>query len=231
MNSFKKISQIQRNLVLIFYIVFCLALIYTVWSLFSNLKILFSVNLVVIVLIIILFSLFGSYYYLIVFLPEKLNKNFDVIRNGIASGKINSLEKFSLEVIEFLVENFNYIFFDVEYAAVGVDQNKEMYFSKDLNPNIIDKKNELFIKSNKSENVEYLGTIKVLEKKSYVYLIPVWFDNKYLGFFLVITNKKLGSLFKGILLDFERYYLDDQFMLMCKLSKINFENISCNEDA
>lgn len=220
MDTFKKLNRIQRNLVLIFYITVCLALLIPMWTLFTRMKVPYSVDIVVIILFLVVSVLLGAYSYLIVFLPERLNRNFDVIRNKIAVGEIDNVEKFSKEVISFLVKHFDYIFFDIEYAGVGVKEFNELYLSDDLKEDFLPNKEKLFRIASDSEKPKFLGYIKPLEKKSYLYLIPVWFYEENLGFILVVTNRKLGSLFKGILKDFENYYLDDQLKLVIRLSKL-----------
>ena len=98
METFRKISLIQRNLVLMFYIIFCLALIFPVWMLFTDLEIPNSVNILVVVLMVLVFVFVGSYFYLIVCLPDRLSRTFDVVRNDIASGKADdNLYKMTLE--------------------------------------------------------------------------------------------------------------------------------------
>ncbi|HOM37401.1 MAG TPA: hypothetical protein P5312_05925 [Bacteroidales bacterium] len=220
METFKKINRIQRNLVLIFYIALCLALIIPVWTLFTSMKVPYSVDIIVVILFLVIFVLLGAYSYLIVFLPERLNRNFDIIRNKIALGEIDNVEKFSKEVISFLIKHFDYIFFDIEYAGIGVREFDALYLSDDLNEDFLPNKEKLFRIAADSENPKFLGTIKPLEKKSYLYLVPVWFYEENIGFIIVVTNRKLGNLFKGILKDFENYYFDDQLKLVIRLSKL-----------
>ncbi|HPD24834.1 MAG TPA: hypothetical protein PK285_10595, partial [Bacteroidales bacterium] len=142
------------------------------------------------------------------------------IRNKIALGEIDNVEKFSKEVISFLIKHFDYIFFDIEYAGIGVREFDALYLSDDLNEDFLPNKEKLFRIAADSENPKFLGTIKPLEKKSYLYLVPVWFYEENIGFIIVVTNRKLGNLFKGILKDFENYYFDDQLKLVIRLSKL-----------
>ena len=132
METFRKISLIQRNLVLMFYIIFCLALIFPVWMLFTDLEMPGSVIILVIALMSITFVIIGSYFYLIVALPDRLSRNFDSIRNNIASGEIKSVDEFAKRVLDFVIKQFNFVFLDIEYAAMGVTQSKEMFFNDDF---------------------------------------------------------------------------------------------------
>ncbi len=221
MDTFRKISQIQRNLVLMFYIVFCLALIFPVWMLFTDLDIPGSVIILVVVLMVLSFVLVGSYFYLIVCLPDRLSRSFDTIRNDIASEKIKTAQDYASKVNEFLIKQINFIFLDVEYSAMGIMETKEIFFNDDFPKKIIDDYKALFKKSDQTEDIIFLGIGKHLDKKAYKYLIPIYFGDKHLGFMLVITNKKLDKLFLGILADFENLYVDDQLLHVLNASRNN----------
>jgi len=210
METFRKISQIQRNLVLLFYVILCLALIFPVWMLFTDLAMPSSVIILVVVMMVLVFVLIGSYFYLIVCLPDRLSRSFDDIRNSIASGKITTLKEFADIVNEFIIKQFNLIFLDVEYSAIGIKETKEVFCNDDFPKDLIEDINQVFEESSQTEEVIYLGYDKYLEKKAHKYIIPIFFGESHLGFIFVITNKKLDNLFKGILADFENFYVDDQ---------------------
>lgn len=219
METFRKISLIQRNLVLMFYIIFCLALIFPVWMLFTDLEMPGSVIILVIALMSITFVIIGSYFYLIVALPDRLSRNFDSIRNNIASGEIKSVDEFAKRVLDFVIKQFNFVFLDIEYAAMGITQTKEMFFNDDFPKDMFEDYLEFFEKCSQTEEVIYLGYEKYEDKRAYKYLIPIYFGDNYLGFMMVITNKKLSPLFKGILADFENFYVDDQLLHVINLQK------------
>jgi hypothetical protein len=212
METFRKISLIQRNLVLMFYVIFCLALIFPVWMLFSDLKLPGSVIILVVVLMVLTFVLIGSYFYLIVCLPDRLSRNFDNIRNEIASQKVKTTKDFADLVNEFLIKQFNFIFLDVEYSAMGIVETKEVIVNDDFPVELFEDYSEFFEKSSEGEEVLYLGSTKYLDKKAYKYLVPIYFGEIHLGFILVMTNRKLNNMFKGILGDFENLYIDDQLL-------------------
>ena len=220
MDTFRRISLIQRNLVLLFYVIFCLALIFPLWMLFTDLAIPFSVNMMVIVFLAIIFVVVGSYFYLIVCLPDRLSRNFDRIRNDIASRHINNEEQFARKVNKFLIKQFNFIFLDIEYSAMGIRESGKIYFNDDFPVELIEDYDKFFKKSCETSNVSYFGVIRPLARKSHLYLIPIWFGDQCLGFLLVVTSKKLSSLFKGILSDFEDFYVDDQLMHVLEYQKL-----------
>ncbi|MBN2776776.1 MAG: hypothetical protein JXR36_03995 [Bacteroidales bacterium] len=204
-----------------FYIIFCLALIFPVWMLFTDLEMPGSVIILVIALMSITFVIIGSYFYLIVALPDRLSRNFDCIRNEIASGEIKSVELFANRVLEFIIKQFNFVFLDIEYAAMGISKNRELFFNDDFPNDMFEDKDfsEYFDKCSETENVTYLGVFKHEDKKVHKYLIPIYFGENYLGFLLAITNKKLSPLFKGILADFENFYVDDQLLHVLNSTK------------
>jgi len=225
MDAFRKISLIQRNLLLIFYIVFCLAFIFPVWLLFSapstlGFEMPNSVIILIMAVMAVIFVMIGSYFYLIVALPDRLSRNFDVIKNDIASGEINTAESFAHKVIDFIIKQFNFVFFDIEYAAIGIADSKNVFFNDDFPKEMFSDYAEIFQKCSETEDVISLGPQKYLNKKVHKYLVPIYFGNRYLGFIIVLTNKKLSLLFRGILADFENFYVDDQLLHVLNNQKV-----------
>ncbi|MDD2636013.1 MAG: hypothetical protein PHW82_10995 [Bacteroidales bacterium] len=224
MEAFRKITLIQRNLVLIFYIIICIVLISFVWMLFYapntlGLEIPYSVIILIVAVMAVVFVVIGSYFYLIVALPDRLSRNFDIIKNKIASGEINTEESFAHHVIEFIIKQFDFVFLDVEYAAIGIADSKNVFFNDDFPKEMFDDYAEIFQKCRETEDVISLGSEKHLDKKVYKYVVPIHFGNRYLGFIIFLTNQKLSRLFQGILADFENFYIDDQL-----LHVLNYKN-------
>jgi len=202
-----------------FYILFCLALIFPVWMLFTDLDLPSSVVILIVVLMILGFVVVGSYFYLIVCLPDRLSRNFDDIRNDIAAEKIKTPEQYANKVNDFIIRQFNFVFLDVEYSAMGIKDTEEIFFNDDFPKELFDNYNVLFKKSSETESVIYIGSTKYLDKKAYKYIVPIYFGDRHLGFMIIVTNKKLSKLFKGILSDFENLYVDDQLLHILNYQK------------
>lgn len=225
MNISRKISAIQRNIVLMFYIVFCLALIFLVWMVCSNplvigFKMPVSIVIIIVALMLVVFVMIGSYFYLIVAMPGRLSEDFDDIRNKVASREINDTESFAKFIIDFIIKQFNFVFLDVEYAAFGIADSKEVYFNDDFPKGMFADYSDVFLKCSETEDVICLGSERYFSEKLHKYLVPIHFGNRYLGFIIILTNKKLNSLFRGLLADFENFYIDDQLLHVLNNQKV-----------
>jgi hypothetical protein len=220
MTAFQSISAIQRTIVTIFYALFCISIIYPIWMLFSSIDMPLILQLLLTILIIVVFVILGAFFFLIVSLPEKLSRNFDGIRNGIADGSINTIEKFAEKLNSFMISQFNYVFFDIEYTAIAVKAKSCVFYCNDFPDQLQSKKTDVFMQeSSETEKLIYKGRFDSGEGKLHLFLLPVHFGDKHLGYILIYTNSKLSGLFKAILADFENYYVDDQLLHVISFEK------------
>ncbi len=219
MTAFQSISSIQRTIVSIFYALLCASIVYPLWILLSFLEIPIILQLLLTFVIIIIFVIFGAFFFLVVSLPEKLSRNFDKIRNGIAEGSINTPEKFATELNSFLIRHFNYLFLDIEYSALAVVSKNEIFYCDDFPDSIKPRDlNNLLKESAETEELVYKGLNYLNNEKLHCFMLPVHFGERHLGYILIYTTNKITRLFKAVLADFENYYVDDQL-----LHVINFE--------
>ena len=190
------------------------------WLLFTMLEIPLFLNIILIFFVIVVLIIFGIFFYLIVSLPEKLSRNFDLIRNKIAAGDITSVCDFADQINTFILRQFNYVFFDIQHSVIFINHESDLYYSKDFPENISQDKHSEFKKlSEETEKVLYTGKLKIEFAEFHTFIIPIHFGKDYLGYILILTNNRLWSLFKAILSDFENYYLDDQLMHVLNIQK------------
>lgn len=152
--------------------------------------------------------LLWSYLYVLFSIPQRLARNFDRIKNDIASGKIISPEEFANRLCSFLVGFYNYSFFDIEMASVKIIDNKPCFSSQEMK--------ECFDWDELEKEVMKIGEQIIHEKiqarnfKYFSYTTPILFGDEYLGFFTALTSRRLGKLMLKMLADLENDFIDDQ---------------------
>jgi hypothetical protein len=213
MGAYHKIYDIQRQLLVFFYIFFCLTLMLPGGMLIDFL---FSphwaVYIFAAVLYLVLCIIAGAYIFVITLLPVKLMRGFDHIQNNIADGSINTDEQFAIAVNKFVIQYFNYLFFDIEQSAFYIDETAKLFNSDGFPKPLLRLNNEFIEKSSKTPEVYYHGKHKLDNIQYHYYVVPVWFNTQYLGYMLFGTRNKLSRFFIGFLHDFETLFIDDQLL-------------------
>jgi len=156
-------------------------------------------------------GLLGAWLWVLIKIPQGIAREYDVIKNQIASGEIANSADFSKALAEFLVEYFSFFRFDVVAAQVKIKINDAFIFPENISPVKIDEQ-LLAKKSRETEDLIPLGRIAAGEQILHGYLVPIWFGHEWLGYFCVFTDTKLIKIFRGILETFEEQYVDDQLM-------------------
>ena len=154
-------------------------------------------------------------------IPQEMNARYDAIKNQIASGEIANADDFAKSLAAFLVEYFDFCGFDVVAAQVGIKNHKPFIFPEEnaLAGGHVDDKT-LAGKSRETERLISLGKIAGTKEKLYGYLVPVWFDKQWLGYFCVFTNTRLNTIYQKYLLTFETYHVDDQMMFVLQKESV-----------
>lgn len=165
-------------------------------------------------------GLVWAWLWVMVKIPQEMAARYDEIKNRIASGAITDSKEFSHELARFLVRYFNFYRFDVVAAQVKVGQSKAVHFSDEgLSP--VAGEEEFSERSRQTEALIRLGTVTAGNRKLYGYLVPVWFDEKWLGYFAVFTDTRLLKVYQNYLTDFEAYYVDDQLMYVLQIEQLS----------
>lgn len=175
---------------------------------------LFKFNVTALVIIslgfLILATLGWTFLYILFSIPQRLAGSFDLIKNNISSGKINTVIGFADEICFFLVRFHNYSFFDVNYSAMKID-GYDIHFSSPLIERALDWK-KVEVEVGNSENIIDHKKVRFDNKKQHAYTVPVIFGDRLLGFFTVFTSHRLGKLRLKLLSDLENFYIDDQLV-------------------
>ena len=205
-------------------------LIYTLFpgqekiNLFSEVEIQkFVIALFIVIPGSIVATVLGSVLSVLFELPSIFIK-FDVIKNAIANREITTCKLFAQKTNEFFVKNLRYTFLSVDYSLIKIlkhpIQPSTVKILDLLNENDL---SEVEKKARGSSFVQQYKTLNANGKKIHSYVVPIYFVNQYLGFWLIFTKNRLLRPFLDFLSDIEDHLLDDQLQHVLNYEKITLQ--------
>jgi len=164
-----------------------------------------------IILFLLAGGLIGAWLWVLIKIPQGLAREYDGIKNKIASREISNAEEFSKALAEFLVGYFSFFRFDIVAARVHIKDSESFVFPIEMKHIQVDQ-DLLTQKSRETEDSIILGQVLAGGQKLHSYLVPIWFGKEWLGYFCVFTDTKLLRFFADYLKTFEEQFVDDQLM-------------------
>lgn len=209
--SFSVLYGIQRTLLTIFYLV---SVVTVFWLIFYFLHdvlhaggtVMILVSIVYLVLIVLGYSII----HVISYIPANLAGAFDPLKNSIADRSIESAAEFAGRLAGFMCSFFNFAFFDIQHAMVSIRGQEPVSSSDpdikraDMDPG----KLEEFARN--LDITAYYGKVRTGSDTHHIYVIPLIFGEKKLGFIAIATRQKLWMIFVRLLDEFENDFVDDQ---------------------
>ena len=204
---------IQRVFLIIFYLISVIALF---WLLFYILHDQMNLSGMIIVpfalaYLILVVVLYG-FIHVTSYIPANLAGAFDPLKNDIANQKIESAEVLAARLAEFMTTFFSLAFFDIECSQVRIMETESIYpvdfFTVGEAPDPI----QLNALSRESENTLYVGRLKTGNGNFHLYITPIVFGDKWLGYIAVISRRRLWKVFQHLLAEFENDFVDDQIV-------------------
>ncbi len=204
--SFSTLYGIQRSFLNLFYLITVLAIF---WFLFYVLheelgfggQVIIPVSIAYLVIIVLIYSVIQ----VVSYIPANLSGAFDPMKNGIADGSIASASDLSERLADFLCTFFNFTFFDIKYAMVYIQGSDPVTSGS---PGI--EHSELDEFSGSLDKTTYFRKMETEEESLHIYLIPLIFGDRRLGYMAVGTRQKLWKIFIRLLDEFENDFVDDQ---------------------
>lgn len=138
-------------------------------------------------------------------IPFDLAVKFDPIKNDIASGKLSDTEEAQKIIGEFTVDFFNYVGADV----VG----GKILFEGSGSATVIDC--DINLDDLNQDEIKRSGKVRI-DKEHKAFYVPVVFEEKELGYLILITKGFTYPFFLQILEYFEDFFLDDQVMCLVR---------------
>ena len=141
---------------------------------------------------------------------------FDKIKNDIAKKVIKSPEEFGKRLTSLLCSFFTFQFFRVEYSFIKIIGSKIVY-SNSILKNLEKSNSEynldnILTKSKKTEKVFLFNVIEMNSKKYYLYILPIWFGDDWLGFIGFMSHHKIKQIFLNFMNTLENECIDDQLV-------------------
>lgn len=218
--SFSYIYNVQRIVLLILFTTTAMALSIPLAKLFATL---FTGTLFPLVASLVLYMagvvVIGSFIHVVSYIPFNLASAFDPIKNDIASGKIASLEQLQQRITLFTTTFFDFAFVDIEYAAVHLDGSRPVSHQELQGLESILDDYGMLEKSRQLESVIRAGRITLGGADYHLYILPIWFGERYLGYMALVSGKRIGRFFQKLLMEYENNFLDDQIMIVEQLEK------------
>ncbi len=156
----------------------------------------------------VIFTVGGSFLYVLWDLQFSLQYEFDDIKNRIASGDIKSLDQFGKALHSFILHFFRYSFFSVMECAVLL-KDRPVYDPGNITAADISALEDY---ASSSAGVTLFDKKITEQGKTYMYVLPIWFGNEYYGLILLYSGKRLPGIFRSFLSDFENNFIDDQLV-------------------
>ena len=150
----------------------------------------------------------GSFSYVIFSIPFDLAVKFDVIKNDIASGKLSDIDEAQKTIGEFTIQFFNYVGADVVCAKVHFEGGKKPFVS-DCNTDI-DRISQEELKQKRKHRID---------REHKAFYLPVVFEERELGYLLLVTHGPVYPFFYKILEYYEDFFLDDQVKCLVRQAK------------
>jgi len=153
-----------------------------------------------------------SFIHVISYIPANLAGAFDPLKNGIADGSIGTPVDFADKLAEFMCSFFDFTFFDIHYAIVGI-RGELPVSSSGLNMEELNTdpgKIEEFALS--IDETTYFGKVTSGLGEHHIYVTPLIFGDKRLGYIASSTKKKLWRMFIHLMNEFENDFVDDQIV-------------------
>lgn len=218
--SYSYIYSVQRIILLVFYTTTCISLGIPLLKLVTRL----SPNhlyplFVTLLLYMILVVVIGSMIHVISYIPFNLANAFDPIQNDIASARISSMDQLGKRITEFTVQFFSFSFLDVSHAYIQTEGSDLMGHKPNSQIEKVLKEYEMLQNSQKLDGITRAGEISLPEGDFHLYILPIWFGTRWLGYMALLSHKKISTFFQRFLMEYEDNFLDDQVMLMMHYEK------------
>ncbi|MCK5136131.1 MAG: hypothetical protein KAR19_10135 [Bacteroidales bacterium] len=217
--SYSIIYKVQRIILLVFYITTAISLSIPLVRLVVRLSPDHLFPLVAFLLIYtVLVVVFGTMIYLISYIPFNLASAFDPIKNEIASGAIRNMDQLGKRITEFTTQFFDFSFLDIAHAFIQTKQSEIISHEEISGVQHALTNYDMLDKSKQLEEIIRAGKIDLNNKEYHLYILPIWFGERWLGYMGLLSEHRISCFFQKFLMEYENNFLDDQIMHVIQLS-------------
>ncbi len=218
--SYSHIYNVQRTILLVFYITTAIALSVPLVRFVAALSPDHFYPLVITLLLYMLLAVVvGSMIHVISYIPFNLATAFDPVKNDMASGKITDLKQLGERITSFTVDFFNFSFLDITHAYIQTEGTGLISHEKNEQLEQLLSTLDMLEQSKHLEEIVRAGKITLPQRDYHLYILPIWFGNRWLGYMALLSEKRIGRFFQRFLMEYENNFLDDQIMHMIHFVK------------
>ena len=218
--SYSYIYKVQRIILLVFYTTTCISLAIPLLKLVMKLSPNHLYPLIAFLLLyMVLVVVVGALIHVVSYIPFNLANAFDPIQNDIASGQIGSMEQLGERITEFTVRFFSFSFLDITHAYIQTKESDIMGHSLDDQVAKVLNEYQMLRNSQELEGITRAGEISLPEGDQQLYILPIRFGTRWLGYMALLSRKRISPFFQRFLMEYEDNFLDDQVMLVMHLAK------------
>jgi hypothetical protein len=117
------------------------------------------------------------------------------------------------------VEFFSFAFLDITHAFIQIEGRDIMgHQPNDLIFNVLNEY-EMLHNSQSLEGITRAGELALPEGDQQLYILPICFGTRWLGYMALLSRKKISRFFQRFLMEYEDNFLDQQVMLMIHCAK------------
>jgi hypothetical protein len=218
--SYSMFYNVQRIILLFFYTVTMITLSIPLAGLVTTLSPDHLYPLVVTLLLYMVgVVVLGSIINTISYIPFNLAAAFDPVKNAIASGEIRNVEELGKRITAFTTQFFDFAFLDIDHAFLHTGQTGPVSHEDLTGAFEVMEKFGMIDKSKQLEEIIRAGKIKLGNREFHLYILPIWFGEKWLGYMGLFSKKRISRFYQKFLIEFENNFLDDQLMYMIQQSR------------
>jgi hypothetical protein len=174
---------------------------------------------VTLLLYLVLVVIVGALIHVISYIPFNLANAFDPIQNDLASGQIETMDQFCKRITEFVVEFFSFAFLDITHASLQIEGRDIISHEENHVVSRVLNEYQMLQNSQGLEGITLAGKVSLPGGDQYLYILPICFGNRWLGYMALLSRKKISRFFQRFLMEFEENFLDHQVMLMIHCAK------------
>jgi hypothetical protein len=217
--SYSYIYRVQRIILLVFYTTTSISLGIPLIKLVTRLSPnhmypLFVTLLLYMVLVVVV----GALIHVISYIPFNLANAFDPVQNDIASGRIRTMDELGERLTEFTVQFYSFSFLDISHAYIQTEGSDVMGHEPNSVVEKVLKEYKMLRNSQELDGITRVGEISLPEGNHHLYILPIWFGTRWLGYMALLSRKRISPFFQRFLMEYEDNFLDDQVMLMMHYS-------------
>ena len=128
------------------------------------------------------------------------------------------MEQLGERITAFTVAFYNFSFLDISHAYMQTEGSGILAYEKSSQIDALLNELKMLEKSRELEEITRAGTVTLPDSDYHLYILPIWFGDRWLGYMALLSERKISRFFQRFLMEYEENFLDDQVMLLTRLN-------------